>query len=63
MVRVSEVSMKRMARALVIFDRNVAAPRPPKTVWLDPPPKAAPMSAPLPDCKSTIRIRPRVTRR
>ena len=46
----SDVTMNSTARAVVSFDRNVAAPRPPKTVWLEPPPKTAPMSAPLPVC-------------
>jgi hypothetical protein len=50
-----EVSMKTMATAAVTFPRKVPAPLEPNTVWLEPP-KAAPMFAPLPACKSTIRI-------
>ena len=33
-------------------------PELPKRVWLDPLPNAAPISEPLPVCKSTIRISP-----
>jgi hypothetical protein len=43
-----EVKKKRTAAPIVSLLKNVAAPRLPNTVWLDPP-KAAPMSAPLPD--------------
>jgi hypothetical protein len=46
--RLNDVKKKRTAVPIVILLKNVAAPRLPKTVWLDPP-KAAPMSAPLPD--------------
>jgi len=56
--RLSEVTKKRTAAPTVTLLKNVAAPRPPKTVWLDPP-KAAPMSAPFPDCNSTA---PTITR-
>ena len=47
MVRVREVSMKTTAATVVTLFRKVAAPLLPKSVWLDPP-KAAPISAPLP---------------
>jgi hypothetical protein len=43
----NDVSMKSVAAAIVILLRNVAAPRLPKMVWLDPP-NAAPISAPFP---------------
>jgi hypothetical protein len=47
---VSEVIMKIVAVTAVSLPRNVLAPRAPKMVWLDPP-KAAPISAPFPDCR------------
>jgi len=56
--RLSEVTKKRTAAPTVTLLKKVAAPRPPKTVWLDPP-KAAPMSAPFPDCNRTA---PTITR-
>ena len=59
-VRPREVHIKRMATMAVSFARNGAAPVEPKTVWLEPP-KAAPMPAPLPCCKSTMKIRARDT--
>ena len=55
-VNPSEVTMKRMAATAVNLARNGAAPVEPKTVWLEPP-KAAPMPAPLPCCKRTIKIK------
>jgi hypothetical protein len=45
--RPSEVNIKMIAAATVTLLRNVPGPRLPNTVWLDPP-KAAPISAPLP---------------
>ena len=51
-----EVIMKMIAAIVVALLKNVEAPVLPKSVWLEPPPKAAPMSAPLPVCKSTIKI-------
>jgi hypothetical protein len=54
--RKREVSIKTAATTVVIFPKKVPGPLLPKTVWLDPP-KAAPMLAPLPACKSTTRIR------
>ena len=59
-VRAREVHIKRMATAAVSLARNGAAPVEPKTVWLEPP-KAAPMPAPLPCCKSTMQIRAKDT--
>ena len=53
--------MKTAAAPAVTLARNVAAPRPPKNVWLAPP-KAAPMSAPLPACRSTTMMRSTPTR-
>jgi hypothetical protein len=46
--RLRAVSMKITAATTVTLLRKVVAPRLPKRVWLDPP-KAAPISAPLPD--------------
>ena len=57
-VRPREVHIKTMATMAVSLARNGAAPVEPKTVWLDPP-KAAPMPAPLPCCKSTMETRAR----
>ena len=48
--------MKIMAAAVVALLKNVDAPVLPNRVWLEPPPKAAPMSAPLPVWSSTIMI-------
>jgi hypothetical protein len=48
--------MKTAAATVVNFVRKVAAPPLPNTVWLDPP-KAAPILAPFPVCKRTIKIR------
>jgi len=60
-VRPKDVTMNKMAAAAVSLAKKGAAPVLPKTVWLDPP-KAAPMPAPLPCCKSTMKIRARQTR-
>jgi len=49
MARLNEVSMNTAATMTVSLLRKLAGPRLPKTVWLDPP-KAAPISAPFPDC-------------
>ena len=56
MARVKDVIMKMTAADVVSFARKLCAPRGPKTVC-DAPPKAAPISAPLPFCRSTIAIR------
>ena len=55
-VRPREVHIKSMATMAVSLARNGAAPVEPKTVWLEPP-KAAPMPAPLPCCRSTMETR------
>ena len=55
--RIRDVSMNTTAAMVVALLRNVDAPELPKRVWLDPPPKAAPMSAPLPVWSRTIMIR------
>ncbi len=57
-VSVRDVSMKTIAAAVVSLLRKVAAPLLPKRVWLEPP-KAAPISAPLPLCSKTTDIRKR----
>ena len=49
-----DVSMNMMAAPVVALLRNVDAPVLPKRVWLPPPPKAAPISAPLPVWSKTI---------
>lgn len=46
----TDVTKKRSAAPVVIFDKNVAAPRAPKRVCELPAPNAAPMSAPFPAC-------------
>src|SRR5574337_961132 len=56
-VSIIDETIKRIAATKVSLLKKVAAPRPPKTVWLEPPPKAAPMSAPLPLWRSTTTIR------
>ena len=48
--------MKIMAAPVVALLKNVEAPVLPNRVWLEPPPKAAPMSAPFPVWSSTIMI-------
>jgi hypothetical protein len=57
-VSARDVSIKSIATPAVIFPKKVPAPEEPKTVWLEPP-KAAPMSAPLPAWRSTMRIKTR----
>jgi hypothetical protein len=57
-VSARDVSIKSIATPAVIFPKKVPAPEEPKTVWLEPP-KAAPMSAPLPAWRSTIKIKTR----
>ena len=44
------MTMKIIAAMVVALLKNVEAPVLPKSVWLEPPPKAAPISAPLPVC-------------
>ena len=48
--------IKIIADTVVALLRNVEAPVLPKRDWLDPPPKAAPMSAPLPVWSNTTII-------
>ena len=43
-----------MAMAPVILPSTVGVPIEPKTAWLPAPPKAEPMSAPLPACSRTM---------
>src|SRR2546423_1235385 len=50
----NEVSVKMMAMAPVILPSTVGVPIEPKTAWLPAPPKAEPMSAPLPACSRTM---------
>jgi hypothetical protein len=59
---VSEVSMNTMAHHVVAFDRNVAAPRGPKAVWLPAPPNAPARSAALPLCSMITRTSTMQTR-
>jgi hypothetical protein len=54
------VHINKIAAAAVNLAKNGAAPVLPKTVWLEPP-KAAPMPAPLPCWRSTIKMRARQT--
>ena len=56
MVRKIEVIMNRTAATVVILVKKPAAPGLPKIVWLAPP-KAAPIEAPFPACRSTISTR------
>ncbi len=53
--RIREVNINRTATTVVNLVRKPIAPELPKIVWLAPP-KAAPISAPFPACKRTIRI-------
>jgi hypothetical protein len=57
-----EVIMNTTATAVVIFVKNPPGPAEPKTVWLDPPPKAAPISAPFPVWRRTMTIKSTQTR-
>src|ERR1043166_9960499 len=50
-------SIKSAAATAVAFSNGFCAPRGPKAVWLPAPPKAAATSPPLPDCKSTTKIK------
>jgi hypothetical protein len=52
----NDVIMNMIAAPVVALLKNVDAPVLPKSVWLLPPPKAAPMSAPLPVWSNTIKI-------
>jgi hypothetical protein len=59
--RPKDVSIKITAAIVVSLLKKVDAPAPPNRVWLAPPPKAAPISAPLPVCRSTINIKAKAT--
>jgi hypothetical protein len=61
MVRKNEVIMNRTAAPVVILVKKPAAPGLPKMVWLAPP-KAAPIEAPFPACRSTMRTRATLTK-
>src|SRR5205823_2401403 len=50
----NEVSVKMIAMTPVILPSTVGVPMEPNTAWLPAPPKAEPMSAPLPACSSTM---------
>ena len=58
--RVKEVNINTKAVMTVNLLKKFAGPRLPNTVWLDPP-KAAPISAPLPDCSKIAPIMSRQT--
>src|SRR5712664_983893 len=54
MASVNDVTANTMAMPVVIFPSSVGVPMEPNTAWLPAPPNAEPMSAPLPDCNSTM---------
>jgi hypothetical protein len=60
-VSARDVSIKTIAIPAVSFPKKVPAPEEPKTVWLDPP-NAAPIFAPLPAWRRTIRIKTKQTK-
>lgn len=60
MARVNEVNINTKAVMTVNLLKKFAGPRLPNTVWLEPP-KAAPISAPLPDCSKIAPIMSRQT--
>jgi hypothetical protein len=49
--------MKTTAHAAVIFPKKVVGPALPKRVWLEAPPRDAPILAPFPACKRTTMMR------
>ena len=57
MVSAMDVSMNMMAHHVVALDKNVAAPRGPKAVWLPAPPKAPAKSAASPLCSMITMIK------
>src|SRR5262249_28358464 len=59
MASVNDVIVKTIAMPVVILPRSVGVPIDPNTAWLPAPPNADPMSAPLPDCKSTMPMMPK----
>jgi len=58
--RVKDVNINTKAVMTVNLLKKFAGPRLPNTVWLDPP-KAAPISAPFPDCSKIAPIMSRQT--
>jgi hypothetical protein len=52
------VIIKTMTVPVVSLVMKADEPELPNTVWLDPLPKAAPISEPRPVCKRTIHIKP-----
>ena len=61
MVKAIDVIMNMMAHQVVALERNVAAPRGPKAVWLPAPPNAPARSAASPLCSNTTTIsRPQI---
>lgn len=59
--RKSEVIMKTVAATAVSLLRKLVGPLEPNSVWDEPPPKTAPISAPFPVCRRMIRIKARDT--
>jgi hypothetical protein len=59
--RINEVSIKIMAAPVVSLLIKVLPPPAPKTDWLPPAPKEAPISAPLPDWRRTMAMRATLT--
>ena len=60
MARDNEVNINTKAVITVNLLKKFAGPRLPNTVWLEPP-KAAPISAPFPDCSKIAPIMSRQT--
>src|SRR5207237_10418723 len=59
---VSEVTMKMIAQTVVTLLRNVTEPRPPKTVFEEPPPPAkAAIASPFPGWRRITKIRNTLT--
>ena len=57
----NDVIMNTTATAVVSLPSTVGVPIDPKTAWLPEPPKAEPISAPLPACSSTRPMMMRLT--
>ncbi len=55
--KINASNINRAAATIVAFSRGFCGPRGPKAEWLPAPPNAAATSPPLPDCRSTTRIR------
>src|SRR5262249_14548154 len=56
---VNDVSVNTMAIPGGILPSKVGVPLEPNNAWLPAPPKAEPISAPLPDCSSTMPMIPK----